>query len=88
MRLLILSLLVATFLCGGCAKPWSNQDAGDGKKAAAQFDRDSVRCEASAGEIAPLDSHRQRALYNACMEDKGWVREHRGEGIAVNWRKK
>ena len=87
MRFSLFCLMFAALLFAGCAKPWTNEAAGEGKKADAQFEHDSVQCEASAGELSPLDRHRQLDLYEACMEDKGWVRERKGDGIPYKKKK-
>ncbi|WP_319470740.1 hypothetical protein [uncultured Pseudodesulfovibrio sp.] len=83
MRFFTLCLMFCALLFAGCAKPWSNPEAGSGKQADVQFERDSVACEALAGEKYPLDKHAQFKVYDQCMSDKGWRREEVGDGIPL-----
>jgi len=87
MRLFISTLILSTLLLVGCAKPWTNADIPNKQQSEAQFERDSVDCEVLSGEKYPLDKHRQQALYESCMIDKGWIKRD-GSGIPINTKRK
>lgn len=67
-----LSLTLAALLMAGCARQWENPDIPDPKQAEYRFDKDSTDCSILASEQYPLDKDKQNAIYQTCMEKKGW----------------
>jgi len=82
-----LSLILAALMLSGCTKPWTNPDIPNKHQSEAQFESDSVKCQVISGEEYPLDKHKQEALYNSCMIDKGWIKRD-GSGIPIKTKSK
>jgi hypothetical protein len=74
------TLTSAALLLGGCAKPWTHPDY-SGKTLDRKFKEDSLKCEVQAGEMFPLDKHKQNKQFLMCMADLGWNYHPDGEGI-------
>lgn len=82
---LVLCLIFTTLLLTGCANPWSNPNYEGSKKVREyHFDKDSTDCSVLASDKFPLDKRKQRAFYDACMDEKGWKESRQGEGYYYN----
>lgn len=79
----VLCLMCAALVFSGCSRPWVNPNITDEKKADYQFDKDSTDCDILASEQYPLDKNMQLPIYGRCMEDKGWIRREKEDGIPL-----
>lgn len=79
-----LCLTLAAFVLGGCSKPWSNPEYENKRVSDYKFDKDSTDCSVIASEQYPLSKDKQRPIYDACMEDRGWKQHRKGDGIYFN----
>lgn len=86
MRPLIFALCLVCFalLFGGCSKPWSNPNYSNKKVSDYQFDKDSTDCSVMASEQYPLSKDKQLPIYEACMEERGWIQHKQGDSYYFN----
>jgi len=77
-----LMLICAAVMLTACASPWVHPDYPKRKQAEFHLDKDATDCNIVASEEFPLSKNKQLPVFEKCMQDKGWIKRERGDGMS------
>lgn len=80
--LLPLMLVFAAGMLTACASPWAHPDYTTRKQTNYHLDKDAADCNIVAREEFPLSKNKQLPVFEKCMQDKGWIKHERGDGMS------